>query len=70
MQSFDGKCDGNRPLERLGLRWEDNIKVDLEVIGWVGEVWIGLIWFRKGAVGWLLRTLSWNFGFHKMAGIL
>jgi hypothetical protein len=22
-----------RPLERLGRRWEDNIKIDLQVIG-------------------------------------
>ena len=36
MQSFDGKCDGNRPLERLRLSCEDNIKVDLQVTGWVG----------------------------------
>jgi hypothetical protein len=37
MHSFDGICDGNRPLERLRLRWEDNIKVDLQVTGWVGR---------------------------------
>jgi hypothetical protein len=36
MQSFDGKCVGNRPLERCRLRWEYNIKVDLRVTGWVG----------------------------------
>jgi len=54
MQSFDGKCGGNRPLERLRLRWEDNIKLNLQVTGWVGEVRIGLMWFRKGVGGWLL----------------
>jgi len=37
MHSFDGKCDGNRPLERLRLRWEDIIKVDLQVTGRVGR---------------------------------
>jgi hypothetical protein len=38
-----GKPEGKRPLERLGHRWEDNIKMDLS-----GVVWTGLIWFRIG----------------------
>jgi hypothetical protein len=37
MQSFNGECDGNRPLERLTLSCEDNIKVDLKVTGCVEE---------------------------------
>jgi hypothetical protein len=45
MQSFDGKPDGNRPLGRPGHRWEDNIKLDLRVTGWVrGSMdWIELV---------------------------
>jgi len=37
IQGFVGKLDGNRPLERLGLRCEDIIKVDLQVTGRVGR---------------------------------
>jgi hypothetical protein len=31
-----GKPEGRRPLERLGCRWEVNIKMDLREIGWRG----------------------------------
>jgi hypothetical protein len=30
------KPEGNRPLGRYKRRWEDNIKVDLEAVGWQG----------------------------------
>jgi hypothetical protein len=33
-------------LEGLGVRWEDNIKVDVREIG--GGPWTGLIWLIKG----------------------
>jgi hypothetical protein len=29
-----GKPEGKRPLQRLRHRWEDNIIVDLQEIGW------------------------------------
>jgi hypothetical protein len=29
-----GKPEGKRPLRRSRRRWEDNIKMDLRVIGW------------------------------------
>jgi hypothetical protein len=29
-----GKPEGTRPLERLRRRWEDNIKMDLQEVGW------------------------------------
>jgi len=29
-----------RPLGRLGCRWEDNIKIDLQDIGWISMDWI------------------------------
>ena len=31
-----GKPEGKRPLGRLGCRWEDNIKVDLQEVRWRG----------------------------------
>ena len=34
-----GKPEGKRPLGRLRRRWEDNIKMDLEEVGW--GVWTG-----------------------------
>jgi hypothetical protein len=33
---FMGKPEGMRPLGRPRRRWEDNIKIDLRVIGWGG----------------------------------
>jgi hypothetical protein len=29
-----GKPEGRRPLERPRRRWDDNIKMDLEEVGW------------------------------------
>jgi hypothetical protein len=37
-----GKPEGKRPLERPRLRWEDNVRMDLQEVG-VG-VWTGLGW--------------------------
>jgi hypothetical protein len=36
------KPEGRRPLGRPRYRWEDNIKMDLRVVGWVGMDWIDL----------------------------
>ena len=36
-----GKTEGKRPLGRPRRRWEDNIKVDLQEVGGVGE-WMEL----------------------------
>jgi len=36
------KSEGNRPLARPRLRWEDNIKLDLQKVGW--GAWPALIW--------------------------
>jgi hypothetical protein len=38
---LDGKLDGKRPLGRPRHRWEDNIKIDLQGVGW-GMDWIEL----------------------------
>jgi hypothetical protein len=37
-----GKPEGKRPLERLRHRWEDNIKIDLQVVGCEGKDWMEL----------------------------
>jgi hypothetical protein len=37
-----GRREGRRPLGRLRRRWEDNIKMDLEEVGW-GMDWIELV---------------------------
>jgi len=47
-----GKSEEKRTLGRSRRRWEDNIKMDLKIIGLV--VWTGFIWFRIGASGGLL----------------
>ena len=45
-----GKPTGERPLGRPRRRWEDNIRMDLEVIG-ISAVKIGLIRLRIGIIG-------------------
>jgi hypothetical protein len=37
-----GKPEGKRPLGRSRLRWENNIKMDLQEMGWKGMDWIDL----------------------------
>ena len=37
-----GKPEGKRPLERPRRRWEDNIKMDLQEVGYGGMDWIEL----------------------------
>jgi hypothetical protein len=37
-----GKRERKRPLRRPRHRWEDNIKMDLQEMGW--RAWNGLIW--------------------------
>jgi hypothetical protein len=41
-----GKPDGKRPLGRPRRRWEDNIKMDLEEIGFGNVDWIYLAYDR------------------------
>jgi hypothetical protein len=35
-----GKPEGRRPLGRPEHRWEDNIKMDIREVVWVGMDWI------------------------------
>jgi hypothetical protein len=37
-----GRPEGRRPLGRPRGRWEDNIKMDLQEMGWGGMDWIEL----------------------------
>ena len=39
---YVGKPEGMRPLGRRRLRWEDNIKMDLQELGYGGLGWIEL----------------------------
>jgi len=43
------KSKGKRPLGRTWRRWEDNIKMDLQEVGW--ESWTGLIQLWVGTGG-------------------
>jgi len=38
-----GKPDGKGPLGRRRRRWEDNVKINLQEVGW--RTWTELIWF-------------------------
>jgi hypothetical protein len=35
-----GRPEGRRPLGRPRRRWEDDIKIDLQEVGWRGMHWI------------------------------
>jgi hypothetical protein len=39
-------------LGKARCRWEDNIKMDLQEVGW--GAWTGLVWLRIGTGGGLL----------------
>ena len=43
-----GKPEGKRPLGRLRLRWEDNIKMDLQEVGRGRGDWMELARDRDG----------------------
>jgi len=42
LEEFVGKSEGKRPLRRPRLRWEDNIKMDLQEVRYEGMDWIDL----------------------------
>ena len=44
-----GKPYGKRQLGRSRLRWEDNIKMNLQEVVW--GVWNGFVWFRIETIG-------------------
>jgi hypothetical protein len=61
-----GRPEGRRPLGRPRLRWEDNIKMDRQEVGW-GMDWIELAQDRDRLRAVVNAVM--NLGFHKMRGI-
>jgi hypothetical protein len=47
-----GRPEGRRQLGWPRHRWENNIKMDLQEVGW--RAWTGLIWLRIGTDGGFL----------------
>jgi hypothetical protein len=41
-----GKPEGKRPLGRPRLRWEDNIKMDLQEVRYGGMDWLQLAQYK------------------------
>jgi len=41
-----GRPGRKRPLGRPRRRWEDDIKMDLQRVGWGGMNWLDLAWDR------------------------
>ena len=54
-----GTSDGKRPIGRLKRRWEDNIKMDLQEVGWEVMDWIDLA--GGGGRWWALVNAVMNF---------
>jgi hypothetical protein len=38
-----GRPQGKRPLGRPRRRWENNIKMDLQEVGWTELVWLRIV---------------------------
>jgi hypothetical protein len=60
------KPEGKRHYERPWLKWENNIKLDLQEASWGSHE---LIWLGIRAGGGLLWTRGWTSGYRKMRGI-
>ena len=67
IQCFGGEMWGKESLERSRHSWEDNIKMDLQDVGWGGMGWID--WLRTGSGSWCLWMWQWTFRFHNMQGV-
>jgi hypothetical protein len=53
-----GKPEGKRPLETLRRRWEDNIKIDFQEVGFGGTDWVELTQDRD--MWWVLVNAVMN----------
>jgi len=62
-----GKPEGKRPLGRHRRRWENNIKMDLQEVGFRGMDWIELAQDRDR--WWALVSTVMNLQVPKMRGI-
>ena len=49
MHDLVRKTEERMPLGRRRRRWEDNIKMDFQAVGW--RAWTRLIWLRMGTDG-------------------
>ena len=54
-----GKPEGKRPLGISSRRWEDNIKMDIQEVGW--GAWTVLLWLRIGTSCGTLVNAVMNF---------
>jgi hypothetical protein len=61
-----GKPEGKRPLGRPRHRWEDNIKADLQEVGYGGK---DLIELAQDRDRWQALVNAVMLRFHKMQGI-
>jgi hypothetical protein len=53
-----GKPEGKRPLARTRRRWEDNITMDPQEVGWGAMEWIILVQERdkwRTVVNWVMN---------------
>ena len=67
IEGFGGETWGKEPLGRPRRRWEDNIKMDIQEVGFGGMDWIQLAQDRNR---WqALVNAVMNRRFHKMRGI-
>ena len=62
-----GKPGGKRPLGRPRRRWEDNIKIDLQAVGYEGMDWVQLAQDRDRWRAFMNAVM--NFRVRKMRGI-
>jgi hypothetical protein len=62
-----GRSDGKTPLVRPRLRCEDNIKADLQLVGWGSMDWIALA--RIGTGGERCECGNESSVFREMRGI-
>jgi len=60
------KNEGKRSLGSPRLRWEDNIKMDLQEVGYRGMEWIELAQYRDR--WWVLLNVLMNFRVPQNAG--
>ena len=47
VQVLVGKCEGTRSVRRRMRRWENSIKMDLQLVEWEGMDWIDLAQDRE-----------------------